>query len=146
MRWTEPITHLRADLIPVSWKAPTAYTVRTGGRFSSRVAPSAELNAYKEALREVLTPQWRWDPIDFPVELQWRFSRQLVTYESESGRKVTKHQQDLTNLVKAAEDALQPTILRNDKWVRAMYAEIVEQSKEAKGWVSLVIVPYREAR
>lgn len=132
---------LRADLNPVGWKAPTAFVKRAGGRYFAGMSPAVEVVAYQEALREVLLPSWEAlgvDTITTECRLDLRFSRQLVTYESQSGRKVTKHRQDLTNLRKSTEDALQPWLVKNDVLVTQGWTEIVEQSKTASPYVEII--------
>lgn len=134
-----PYAVLRADVNPVGWKAPTAFARRGGGRAGVGTAPSAEVEAYKSALKESLISQYDGEPIEQPCRVDLRFVRQLITYESASGRKVTKHRQDLTNLRKSTEDALQPWLLKNDVWVHQGWTEIVQQSKDVEPWVEVTV-------
>jgi Holliday junction resolvase RusA-like endonuclease len=126
------VATLRADLNPVAWKSPTAYAIRRGGSIRAAMAPAVEVRAYQEALAEMFREQWGDRPtITDPVCLQWKFARRLVSYESATGRTVTKHRQDGTNLQKAAEDALQASgVIKNDVQVHAWSGVIVEQSKD----------------
>lgn len=125
---------IRVAVNPVGWKAPTAYTKRASGRVFAATAPAPELVVYQAALRELSLEQYRQTgkgPITEPCEIDWVFRRQLPSYTSTAGRTVTKHRQDLTNLVKAAEDAIQPHIIANDSQVMAMTARFdVPQSKD----------------
>lgn len=121
---------LTAMVNPVAWKAPTLSVMRRGSRMLPIAAPNAEVKAYQSALREQWEPLYEGDPIEVPVALEWHFNRQLVRYESASGRMVQKHRQDLTNLQKSSEDALQPWLLKNDVWVRESHAFIVRQEAD----------------
>lgn len=134
-----PYAVLRADVNPVGWKAPTAFARRGSGRTGVGTAPSVEVEAYKSALRESLIPQYNGEPIEQPCRVDLFFVRQLITYESASGRKVTKHRQDLTNLRKSTEDALQPWLLKNDVWVRQGWTEIIAQEKDVEPYVKVVV-------
>ena len=126
------------DINPLPWKAPTAFAKRFGGKVTASVAPNVEVATYQVALRELLAEQWGDTPAHTgPVELAWRFNRKLVSYQSESGRMVTKHRVDLTNMIKAAEDCLQAHaksewqgVIANDVQVIRVSGEIVRQEKD----------------
>lgn len=142
MAVTIPILTLSASVNPVAWKAPTLGAKRMGSKVVPYAAPNQEVEAYKNALQEQWMPQYGGVPIDYPVRLEWSFARRLNTYESAGGRTVTKHKQDLTNLVKSSEDALQPWLLKNDVWVHSMSAVIDEQSKDVTDpYVTLIVRP-----
>lgn len=133
---------LRAEVNPVGWKAPTAFVMRRGGRLGAGMAPSMEVKAYQEALAEALRPQW--EALGLPVittecRIDFYFSRQLATYVSESGRNVTKHRQDATNMRKSTEDALQPWMIKNDVLVTKGWTEIVSQEKDSPSFVEVVV-------
>lgn len=138
----DPYVRLRADVNPVGWKAPTAFVIRRGGRLSAGMAPSMEVKAYQESIKETLRPLWddlNLPIIEVPCRVDLYFSRQLVSYQAESGRTVTKHRQDLTNLRKSTEDALQPWMIKNDVLVTQGWTEIVAQSKTCPSFVDLVV-------
>lgn len=133
------IIDLRAEINPVAWKAPTAFVMRRGGRMGAGMAPSMEVKAYQEALQEILKPQWDRPAITDECQVDIYFARQLVTYESQSGRNVTKHRQDLTNLRKSTEDALQPWLVKNDVLITRGWTEIVSQSKTTESYVLIKV-------
>lgn len=125
---------LYVDVNPVGWKAPTAFAKRMGGKVIAAAAPVPELVAYQEALRIEFLHLWGAIPaIETNSRVDLYFARRLETYvSSKSGRRVTKHRVDLTNLRKAAEDAMQPTIFKNDVFIVKGWTEIVEQSKDVE--------------
>lgn len=141
----EPL-RLTADCNPVPWKSPTLGTRRHGGKVAPTSSPNMEMVTYQNALRE----QFRefWDELPYPgkVELHWEFSRQLMSYKSASGRMVTKHVCDTTNMVKSSEDAIQPrksdpwALITNDKNVLYYTARQLAQSKDATPRVNLTVV------
>lgn len=132
------LRHFHLDINPVPWKAPTAFVKRFGGKYTAAVAPSVELATYQAALRELLYEQWGDSaPWSGPVELRWWFSRKIVSYKNAEGRTVTKNRCDVSNCVKAAEDALQAHkksgwqgVIVNDIQVKRFSAEMVRQGKD----------------
>lgn len=126
---------------PVAWKAPTLGVKRFGAKVVPYAAPNVEMQAYQSAIKEQWADTWTEPPIEVPVALTWHFNRQLPRYQSASGRWVQKHRQDLTNLVKSSEDALQPWLLRNDVWVHESHAYIVRQEADVSDpYVRLKVV------
>lgn len=121
---------LTAHVNPVAWKAPTLGVKRVGPRVVPIAAPNAEVKAYQAALREQMEPQYDGPPLAQPVRLEWEFARQLPRYQTESGRWVTKHAQDGTNLQKSSEDALQPWLLCNDIWVHEWSGVVAAQGSD----------------
>lgn len=137
---SELYARLTCDVNPVGWKAPTAFARRGAGRVGVGTAPSVEVEAYKSALREALIPQWGDRPaIEQPCRIDLFFRRQLITYVSASGRNVTKHRADLTNMRKSTEDCLQPWLVKNDVLVVQGWTEIIEQSKTAEPEVTIEV-------
>jgi len=135
---------LTLDVNPVPWKAGTAY--RRGPR-GAGIAKDAELTAYQEAVKEALRERVEairscfMEPLPWsgPIVLDVWFTRRLDTYVSDSGRNVTKHRADLSNLVKAFEDACQGILFDNDNQVVMNSARIVDQSKEAEPLIQVRI-------
>ena len=138
----EPLMIFTGDINPVPWKAPTLGTKRYGGRTVPTASPSAEMGAYQEAIREAWEPLWDREPITGPVRLMWEFRRQLVQYRANggTGRLVTKKACDLSNVVKASEDAIQPWLIKNDVQVMSFSADWLEpQSVDAHPQVKLTL-------
>lgn len=100
-------------------------------------APSMEVQAFQSALREC------WgelsEPITQDVILHWFFARQLVRYQGPSGRWVTKKKNDLTNMIKSAEDAIQPSIIKNDSQVIESHGYVDAQGVDVEPYVILRI-------
>jgi Holliday junction resolvase RusA-like endonuclease len=119
---------------PEPWTAGTAF--RRGPR-GVGIAKNAALVAYQEAVKEALREQFTGEPITDDIVLDVWFWRQLATYEGPSGRMVTKHRCDLSNMVKAFEDACQGILFKNDNQVVRNSACIVGQSKDIE---SMIIV------
>lgn len=130
MTFDPALVVLRADINPQPWRSPTAYAIRKGGKVRAAVAPAMETRAFQEALAESFREQWGGKPpLTDELVLRWRFNRRLIRYATSTGRMVTKHRVDGTNLQKAAEDALQQSgVIKNDVQVVAWSGEIVEQS------------------
>ena len=134
------IAKFHCDINPIAWKAPTAFAKRFGGKVTASVAPNVEVATFQVALRELLAEQWGdREPYTGPVELVWRFNRKLISYVSDTGRTVTKHRVDGTNLQKAAEDCLQAHkksdwqgVIANDVQVVRWRGEIVRQEKDVE--------------
>jgi Holliday junction resolvase RusA-like endonuclease len=131
---------LKADINPVAWKAPTLGVKRFGGKVVPYAAPNAEVQAYQAALQEQMRPQYDGEPITGPVHLEWEFCRQQSRYQTESGRWVTKHAQDGTNLQKSSEDALQPWLIKNDVQVQSWTGVVVAQGPDVENPYVLVRV------
>lgn len=72
------------------------------------------LETYQHAIRQSLTEQGATvhEP-DYSLRI-W-IARQIVQYQSTSGRKVTRNEADGTNILKGTEDALQGILITNDR-------------------------------
>lgn len=76
------------------------------------------------------------------VELTFHFWQKLETAEI-SGKKITDKVADLTNMVKAAEDAVQGLLLNNDTQVRAQRNVIYQRDEQVpEGIVVISIEPF----
>ena len=121
-------------LNPEPWRVgPVGVTRKNGLR--GFVGKDAQLEAYKEAVREAAEYDLREQGIDpesvmleGSVELHLYFWRRQDSYESTaSGKQVRKHQVDLTNMVKATEDALIGLFYKDDKTVAIQHNHIMSQ-------------------
>jgi Holliday junction resolvase RusA-like endonuclease len=102
---------------PVPWTAPSVSIGRKNGKPFPMVYSSAELKNYKTALAEAVEERYpeRGDLIEDEIALRFFFWRRLDPMEGNKRRK--GHVADATNLQKAAEDALQGVLFKNDQQV-----------------------------
>jgi len=100
---------------PVPWTAPSVSIGRKNGKPFPMVYASSELKNYKTALAEALREQPLGDLIEDEIALRFFFWRRLDPMEGNKRRK--GHVADATNLQKAAEDALQGVLFKNDQQV-----------------------------
>lgn len=107
------------------------------------VGRNLQLDNYKKAVQEVLLQKYGpQDLIEGPIELGFFFWRVIDEYKTTQSRTARKHEADLTNLIKATEDALQGVLFKNDKDVkRFVKSEIVEQGPNAKPCVVIYAAP-----
>lgn len=114
---------------PEPWAIGNAFVVRGGGKARAAIAPNKTLKAYQEAVRAELAAQGA-EMVDGPYVLSFWFWRENVTYTDAGGKKRTRNSPDLSNLVKATEDALQGILIDNDRNVVAMRTFLVERGKD----------------
>lgn len=99
---------------PEPWAIGPVQVTKKGGRHIPFVGRNNQLHTYQEAIREQLA---EWNTLLMPGYYWSRhyFWRSRDQYEAiASGKKVRKHEVDLTNMVKAAEDAAQKILYVND--------------------------------
>lgn len=100
-----------------------------GKRGAPFVGPNEGLQTYQNALRvEFQNMELPPVMIDGPSEIEFYFWRRLDSYEFSDGSKHQRHIADTTNLIKAAEDALQGILFPNDRLNVVVHGQIVEQS------------------
>lgn len=115
MRW-----HV-LPLNPEAWRVPpmTAARGRAGKGMYVKAGRDQQLYNYQAAVQEELARQQAelhfLQPHDLGYELVFYFHHVLEEYETASGRKARDKEADLTNLVKATEDAIQGVLIDNDK-------------------------------
>jgi Holliday junction resolvase RusA-like endonuclease len=101
---------------PVPWTSPEVSIGRKGGKVFPQVYASAELKNYKTALAEEVQEKYPdVDVIEDEIALRFFFWRRLD--EMRGNRRRKGHVADATNLQKAAEDALQGVLFKNDQQV-----------------------------
>lgn len=140
------------NINPEPWRVGEASTVRRGpqGKLGAFIAPDPALVNYQEAVREELR-NMRVPLLTPNYHLRFWWWREIITYESASGRKVTKNRVDQTNLQKATEDALQKCketknkkafggVITNDAYCVSSGGMIVEQDKNVKPMILIEIV------
>lgn len=125
---TEHWYHLTIN--PEPWAVGSLGIGKKQGKFYPYMGANPQLNSYKEAVAEELAAYDQLAPGEY--ELEFYFWRVLDDYETGSGRRHRKHLADTTNLQKATEDALQGVLIDNDRNVRRISSEIVEQGPGVK--------------
>lgn len=125
------------DVNPEPWAiGPVGYS-RRGGKMSAYVGRNAQLDAYKEAVREALGAGH--PKILGRVAIQFYFWRNRADYKTPQARTHRKHEADLTNLQKATEDALQGVLFDNDKDTNEVHAVLVEQGPDVPGRIVISV-------
>lgn len=120
---------------PEPWAVGSLGLGKKGGKFHPTISPNAQLVAFKQAIAEELEECEKLPPGEY--ELEFYFWRALDDYETASGRRHRKHQADATNMQKATEDALQGVLIDNDRNVRRVTSEIVEQGPDVKPGIAV---------
>jgi hypothetical protein len=100
-----------------------------------------KLAAYQNAVREQVE-----DAIPTVGEVEitlyiWRALEKATTFD---GKKRRAHTSDATNIQKATEDAIQGFLIENDRNVRKVMTEIVEQSERTTPCIVIRVKPYEE--
>jgi Holliday junction resolvase RusA-like endonuclease len=131
---------------PEPWTVGPAGVSKTGGKLRAYIGPDQQLKNYQNAVRTYIeTAHPTRTIIDIECELRLFFWRRLDRYVTTRDRASMRHLADATNLQKALEDALQGTIVTNDRLVRRVVSEIVEQSIDAEPGIAIGIsYPYKE--
>ena len=110
---------------PDPWAIGPVGVGRKNGKMYPYVGRNNQLHDYQQAVKEALTDI---EPLSAgEYDLRFYFWRRLD--EHASGK---KHYADATNLQKSTEDALQGVLFDNDRLVRRVGSEIVEQSATAE--------------
>ena len=119
-------------LNPEPWSIGELGVGRKNKKVYPYLSPNQQLKAYQSAVKEELQAQKieMFEPGLY--DLRFFFWRKLDQYSLPSGRKSQRHAADATNMQKALEDALQKTLIDNDRNVRRVSSEIVSQSVTTK--------------
>jgi Holliday junction resolvase RusA-like endonuclease len=125
-------------LNPQPWAIGPLSLGRKPGGFYPKIGPNAQLVAYQNAVREGLQAQGVKMLIG-EVELRFYFSRTIESYKRRTGRNVSAHASDITNLQKATEDALQGVLIANDRDVVACSSVLLDQGVEARSFIIIRI-------
>lgn len=133
-------------LNPQPWAiGPLGMGRKKGGGFYPYVGPNAQLVAYQNAVREALEAQGV-EKIEGEVDIKFYFSRAIESSLRVSGRRVSAHTSDATNMQKATEDALQGVLIGNDRDVVTISSTILDQGPEAMSFVAIRITRPRDRR
>src|SRR5690349_14137554 len=120
MTWATEMQWFVLPINPEAWRVPPMTAARGKGRgIYVKAGRDQQLYNYQESVREELRRQRaelfllsnEYDG----YELVFYFHHVLEQYQSMKGRTVQDKEADLTNLVKATEDALQGIVIDNDK-------------------------------
>lgn len=140
---------IHLPLNPEPWAIGPVGYARRGGNMSAYVGRNQQLDAYKQAVKELIG-NWLVDhpdiadqfPIEGKVELKFFFWRNRADYKTPQEQTARKHEADGTNMAKATEDALQDLLLKNDKDVSKMTWTVVEQGPEVESCIVIGIKPF----
>lgn len=134
-------------LNPEPWAVGPLSVGRRAGKPFPIMGRNQQLYRYQEAVREELLRQRAIvleldDEVD-AYELVLMFHQVLESYQTQSGRTVHDKEADLTNLVKATEDAIQGVLIENDRAVRKC-TSYVERSaaSNATPYIVIGVAPY----
>lgn len=125
------------ELNPEPWAIGPVGYARRGGKMSAYVGRNAQLDAYKEAIRDEIGDGYML--IEGKVELRFWFWRNMAEYKTPQARTHRKHEADGTNMAKATEDALQGVLFKNDKDTNHMVWTVVEQGPDVVGKLVIAI-------
>ena len=140
------IKWIALKLNPQPWAiGPLGLGRKKGGGFYPTVAPNAQLVAYQNAIREALVDKGV-EMIEGEVEIKFYFSRAIESSLRLSGRRVSAHTSDTTNMQKATEDALQGFLIKNDRDVVACSSVILDQGPEAMSFIVIRVTRPRDHR
>jgi len=120
------------------WLNPEPWAIGTVSY--KRIAPNANLVAFQSAVKEeldgveMLPPEYR--------SIKFYFWRQQARYISMDDKIRSRNQADATNMQKALEDALQGVLFENDREVRKISSEIVEQGYDVEPCILITAEPY----
>lgn len=133
--------HWLHGINPEPWTSPdVSVGRRAGGHAYPIVYKSEALRSYQEGIKSLLEgkPTLIFDP-GTPITLEFYFWRQLPDYTTDRERRARKHEADATNMQKALEDALQGVLFENDRDVKRIYSEIMEQGHDTEPRIGIRI-------
>jgi Holliday junction resolvase RusA-like endonuclease len=133
--------YLPIDVNPEPWAIGPVGYARRGGKMSAYVGQNKQLDAYKQAVAESAKPLLPADHIlwNCDMQLEFYFWRQRADYKTPQARTARKHEADLTNMVKATEDALQGVVYKNDRDTKSIIAHLVEQGPDVQGRILVCV-------
>lgn len=130
------------DVNPEPWAIGDLYIGRRNGKLYPGVGQNSQLAAYKEAVREALL-ELEPRKLNGDIWLEFWFWRRLERYQTETidgkSRTVQKNKPDVTNLVKATEDACQGVLFDNDRATTHSEGTMVQAGPDVHGAVIIGI-------
>ncbi len=130
-------------LTPQPWAIGPLGVSRRGKQTYAYIGPNQQLQAYQEALREELDGA---GILSGEVEITLYIWRALEAAKNFAGRDRKAKTSDATNIQKATEDALQGILIENDRNVRRICTEIVEQKEGIQSCILIRVRPYQPLR
>lgn len=133
---------------PEPWRSPSLGIKKVGRRSVPVSFKDENLRSYQQAIHELVEEALAEQGISTPVygpkvELTATFAfwRQLDRYQVEGDRTRVRARPDLTNMIKAAEDALQGLLYQNDRAIRFTSAGLVEVGADVEPALLVGIEP-----
>lgn len=121
------------------WAVGPLGIARKGGKTFPYIGPNQKVQAYQNALRELLDGA---GVLAGEVEIKLYIWRQIETMKISGQRDRKGHVSDATNIQKATEDALQGVLIENDRYVRRITTELMEQKETTKPRIILHVGRY----
>lgn len=112
---------------------------RKAGKPYPYIGPNQKVQAYQEALREQLEGS---GVLDGEVEVNLYIWRKIETMLIAGGRNRKGKSADATNIQKATEDALQGVLITNDRLVRRISTEVMQQDENTEPCIVIQVRPY----
>lgn len=131
---------------PEPWAiGPLGYR-NVSGKPRPYIGPNLKLQSYQAELKEdlikALGPDKFRNPYGGSCSIKFLFWRRLDKWDTPTGRKSGAHAADVTNLQKGTEDALQGILITNDRNVRTVQSQVVEQSEDTNPGLIIVFDEY----
>lgn len=112
---------------------------RKAGKPYPFIGPNQKMQAYQEALREQLEGS---GVLDGEVEVNLYIWRKIETMTIAGGRNRKAKVADATNIQKATEDAIQGVLITNDRLVRRISTEVMQQDDKTEPCIVIQVRPY----
>lgn len=102
---------------PEPWRVgPLTLGRKQTGQYYPKVGRDEQLHMYQEAIRACLL---EYETLCLPEGVKFRaeyfFWRRQDSYNLPTGRRIVKHEGDLTNMIKGTEDAMQAQVARGTR-------------------------------
>lgn len=108
------------------------------GKSFPRVGPNGNQVAFQDAVQAALIAKGV-KVLPGHYSLMFYFSRKVFAYTKNEGKAAHRNIADGTNMMKAAEDALQGVLIDNDRNVIQAQWSIMEQSPTAEPWMVVTV-------
>lgn len=133
--------HLISGINPQPWAVGPAGVARNGGKLRAYIGRNEQLFQYQQAVKEALQAS-AFPKIDGEVALRFYLWRQIEQKDLGAGRKTSANRVDATNMQKALEDALQGIFYVNDRLVRKVMSEVVDQGPNVTPLILVHVRPW----
>ena len=138
---------LALDLNPLPWTSGSVAVGRKGGKMRGSIYKDESLETYQQAVKgEIERMDLSAQEIPpSPWKLTFYFWRELEAGKTAAGSHRRGHQSDATNMQKALEDALQGTLIGNDRDVSDIRSVIVAQGPDVTPGIVIVVSQYLDS-